>query len=314
MISLCVPSLVQYHLQLLYPTSLLQCYLQLFHRSPCLICVGCAGAQVFKPSGFSLPWVRAKHVVQRVDCLPVPRTHNGYLSVDVIAQCGKENWQMIPPVVCDGLVTGGVWEEGDVQHIDPIENDEAPQLCYMCLSGWHDDQSGKLVQCKLPAKSCRRYFHQTCHDPVIQGDGVEGWQCGVCSGKDTDVCYKCGEESTSNGNELIACDYCEKWVHQQCHQPVLASVPRSKFKCPECKAAATIVAVEKAASAAARKRKHDAACAQRKARVEAARLAHVAQPSCTCTRSGRESRPVVRNNPDLRGIEPRRTRNQRMSW
>ena len=67
-----------------------------------------------------------------------------------------------------------------------------------------------------------------------------------------------------------------------------------------------------AASAAARKRKHDAACAQRKARVEAARLAHVAQPSCT--RSGRESRPVVRNNPDLRGIEPRRTRNQRMSW
>lgn len=58
---------------------------------------------------------------------------------------------------------------------------------------------------------------------------------------------------------------------------------------------------------------HPLHCAQRNARAEAARLAHVAQPSRT--RSGRESRPaMVRNNPDLRGIEPRRTRNQRMSW
>ena len=272
-----------------------------------------AGAQVFKPSGFSLPWVRAQHVKLRVDCLPVPRTHNGYLSVDVITQCNKENWKMIDPVTCDGLVGQGVWQPGDVQETDVGDNDEAPDQCYMCLSGWHDDQSGKLVQCKLPAKSCKRYFHQTCHDPVIQGDEIEGWQCGVCSGADKYICYKCGGEFTSksNNNELLACDYCDRWVHQKCHTPPLASLPRSKFKCLECKEQAQVKARLKAAATAACKKKQEAAEAQRRARAEAAQMANgVARK----TRSGRLSQPVMTNNPDLRYLEPRRTRNSRMSW
>ena len=67
----------------------------------------------------------------------------------------------------------------------------------------------------------------------------------------------------------------------------------------------------KAAATAACKKKQEAAEAQRRARAEAAQMANgVARK----TRSGRLSQPVMTNNPDLRYLEPRRTRNSRMSW
>ena len=268
-----------------------------------LIPTGCqtdAGAQCYGPSGFSLPWIRAERVKQRVDMEAVPNTFNGYLPVDFIVDLAKDKWHMLDAVSCDKLVVDGE----DVEEIPSAESDECPTTCYMCMSGFHDDKSGKGVQCVFPGKSCGRWWHQMCHDPPITADDFDNFQCGVCSGEDGKICYKCRREYTapSDNDELVACDYCDKWVHQTCHLPILESVPKGKFKCPVC-----VETQEK------RKRKTEAARRQKAAQKEAVLLSRqIHGRGGVTTRSGRVTQVVQTNNPDLRQLSPRRTRMQRM--
>ena len=128
-------------------------------------------------------------------------------------------------------------------------------------------------------------------------DSDEEWsQCGVCSGQDSKICYKCRREYTvpSDNDELVACDYCDNWVHQTCHLPILESVPKGKFKCRVC-----VETHEK------RKRKTDAARQQKAAEKEAVLLSRqIHGRAGVTTRSGRVTQVVQTNNPDLRQLSP----------
>ena len=143
-----------------------------------------------------------------------------------------------------------------------------------------------------------------CHDPPITADNIANFQCGVCSGEDLKICYKCRREYTAplDNDELVACDYCDNWVHQTCHVPRLERVPKGKFKCRVC-----VEMHEK------RKRKADAARRQKQAEKEVALLSRqIHGRAGVTTRAGRVSQGVETNNPDLRHVSPRRTRMQKM--
>ena len=242
------------------------------------------------------------------------RSFNGYLSVDIITELNQDKHQMIDAVSCKGLMDcQRLKEPGDAVPIPEDENDEAPSKCVMCLSGFHNDQSGKLVQCCFEGKSCHRWFHQMCHDPNIQGDDVKNWQCGVCSGKDKLICYRCGFEWTSkiDSDELIACDYCDNWVHQKCHVPKLPGVPKGKFRCLACEDKKQ---QDKRKREAAKKQLEDAKAAAELSRLRHGRVGIATRSgvSTMATRCGRVSTPIASNNPDLRHIETRGTRINRM--
>ena len=115
------------------------------------------------------------------------------------------------------------------------------------------------------------------------------------------LCYRCGLEHSGGVDELIACDYCDNWIHQKCFAPPLASVPKGKFRCLQC--------LEKFE---AQKKKKAAAAAQRAREKKERELANVDR--ALTTRSGRAITHANVNNPSGREIqERRRTHMERMA-
>ena len=87
-------------------------------------------------------------------------------------------------------------------------------------------------------RRCYKGFHTDCLglDDLAIDDG-DFWRCAKCvedvEKVDATSCSICG--GTSDDENMLLCDNCEKGFHMYCLSPIVAVVPSGEWFCGNCK-------------------------------------------------------------------------------
>ena len=211
------------------------------------------GGLRFVASGRSLPPISGEKVLSVVKV-----TREGRLTyTSVMSGDDADHWSACGTWLSD---VADIDSSGDVENVENEDlslEEREEGLCCRCLRGWWDDDSGKSLVC---SGQCGRAFHGTCMDyhDLKNGSVI----CTRCTGEDDAVCQVCDKEwysderkgSDGSWNEfytgaMLACQDCELWFHQECHDPKI----EDKYISNETPADHDIVAIKKKATKKGRK-------------------------------------------------------------